>query len=251
MPLIANSQGNYRFLPGISPYSSGVIANDGFEIVHATLERPVPWHAGLLGVRQYLADQDRGQHALCGVELRCPRPHTLQGFIEFNTQYRSLLTEWEMMVDGVNPVARTNVAPVVNPPSETVLFGFSYTRPSAATRPTFVVAGGGELLDGGLDRRLIVRSGETSEDAMLEKTRRVVEIMSGRLDGLGATNDLLSTIDVYSSHPVQQGLAEVILPGLPAAAQLGVRWFYSRPPIEDIEFEMDMRGVVHDIVVAM
>jgi hypothetical protein len=44
-------------------------------------------------------------------------------------------------------------------------------------------------------------------------------------------------------------LAEVIVPGLPAAAHLGVRWYYSCPPVRDIEFEMDMRGVVKDIVI--
>ena len=39
------------------------------------------------------------------------------------------------------------------------------------------------------------------------------------------------------------------IPGLPAAARLGVRWYYSRPPVKDIEFEMDLRGVVRDVVI--
>ena len=34
--------GDYRFLPGIAPYSSGVVATPGHQIVHATLhEEPV------------------------------------------------------------------------------------------------------------------------------------------------------------------------------------------------------------------
>ena len=37
-----NPKGGYRFLPGIEPYSSGVIAEPGFEIVHVTLSSPVP-----------------------------------------------------------------------------------------------------------------------------------------------------------------------------------------------------------------
>jgi len=57
----------------------------------------------------------------------------------------------------------------------------------------------------------------------------------------------ISVIDVYTEHPLQQILSDVIKPGLPAAAWLGVHWFHSRPPVKEIEFEMDMRGVVQDI----
>ena len=37
-----------------------------------------------------------------------------------------ILEDWGLFVDGVNPVARTNVAPEVNPPSRPVLFGFEF-----------------------------------------------------------------------------------------------------------------------------
>ena len=42
-------------------------------------------------------------------------------------------------MDGINPVARTNVAPAVNPAPEPALYGFSYTVRSNAKRKTFVV----------------------------------------------------------------------------------------------------------------
>ena len=35
--------GGYRFVPGISAFSSGVVATSGWEIVHATLAAPVLW----------------------------------------------------------------------------------------------------------------------------------------------------------------------------------------------------------------
>ena len=41
--LRAHPSGSYRFLPGISAFSSGVVATPGWEIVHATLGTPVPW----------------------------------------------------------------------------------------------------------------------------------------------------------------------------------------------------------------
>jgi hypothetical protein len=242
-----NPRGGYAFLPGIEPYSSGVIAEPGWEIVHATLARPLAWHEGLLSIRRYLEQLGRDRHALCGVELRCPEPFSMDGFIGFNRQYRTLLEDWEMLVDGVNPIARTNVAPVENAPRESVVDGFSYAQPSSIKRSTFVIAGGGELR-GGLDAKNIVRRGETNADAIIEKARAVVEIMRERLTCLG-DNDLLSQINVYTEHHLKQALSEVIIPAFPAAARLGVRWYYSRPPVRDIEFEMDMRGVVNDIVI--
>jgi len=59
----------------------------------------------------------------------------------------------------------------------------------------------------------------------------------------------LSTINVYTAHPLRQPLAEIIIPGISASDWLGVHWFHARPPVQDIEFEMDMRGVARHIVV--
>ena len=113
----------------------------------------------------------------------------------------------------------------------------------------FGAAGGGELPHRSLDRDRIVRVGETSAAAMLAKAECVVGIMRHRLDRLGATDDLISAIDVYTAHALQQPLAEVVMPALPAASRLGVHWFYSWPPVREIEFEMDMRGVDQEFVI--
>lgn len=247
--LKSKESGGYRFLPGISPYSSGVVAMPGFEIVHASLQSPRPWHDGLHSARRYLEGKSLTCHNLCAVELRCPQPYSMEGFIEFNKEYRRLLNAWEMMVDGLNPVARTNVAPVVDPPREAMLFAFSYTRPSDLSKPTFVVAGGGELPDGDLTERRIVRVGETSPEALIEKAKCVAQIMNSRLQGLGGSGELLTVLDVYTVHALRPLLESVLVSWLPAIASRGVHWFYTRPPIVDIEFEMDMRGVVCEEVV--
>jgi hypothetical protein len=171
----------------------------------------------------------------------------MDGFIDFNRDYRALLDEWDIPVGGENPVARTNVAPVVSPPGETTLFGFSYAKPSDTEATTFVIAGGGELPTRKLDEQRIVRLGEVTPEAMLDKARCVVDIMRTRLEGLGAVDEQLTMIDVYTAHDLRASLAEVLIPGLPSAAQIGVRWFYTRPPIVNIEFEMDMRGVRQEL----
>lgn len=242
-------RGGYQFLPGIEPYSSGVIAARGHEIVHARLSEPVAWKQGLISARRHLEQIGLSHHALCGVELRCSEPHSMDGFIEFNQQYRALLDDWDVPVDGENPIARTNVAPVCAPPDQTVLYGFSYAQPSDVNQPTFVVAGGGELPHRELNARHIVRCGDVSADALLEKGRCVIDIMQTRLDRLNADVRLVSSISVYCAHPTHRILQEVIIPGLAAAARIGVQCFYARPPIRDIEFEMDLRGVRREFVV--
>ena len=46
MPLTDHPAGDYRFLPGIAPYSCGVVSAPGFEIAHVTLHRPAPYGHG-------------------------------------------------------------------------------------------------------------------------------------------------------------------------------------------------------------
>ena len=53
----------------------------------------------------------------------------------FNAGYARILESWGLFVGGVNPVARTNIAPEVDPPTEPVLYGFSYSRPSDSSLP--------------------------------------------------------------------------------------------------------------------
>src|SRR5262245_8817205 len=163
MTLIDHPEGDYRFLPGIAPYSRGVVSAPGFEVVHATLQRPLPYRRGFDRIERHLDSLGRPRAALCGIELRSPRPFTFDGFAEFNAGYARILEGWGLFVGGVNPVARTNVAPGVEPPPEPVLYGFSYARPcDPSLPPTFVVAGAGELPEGVLSPEAIVRGGETT-----------------------------------------------------------------------------------------
>ena len=127
MPLTTQPAGDYCFLPGIAPYSCGVVSRPGFEIVHVTFQQPVPYRRAFARIEEFLAAQQRPQAALCGIELRSPRPYSFSGFADFNAAYAKTLEGWGLLVDGVNPVARTNVAPVLDPPSEPALYGFSVT----------------------------------------------------------------------------------------------------------------------------
>lgn len=248
MPLIDHPTGGYRFLAGIAPYSRGVASSPGHEIVHAVIRRPVPHLQGFDLVERHLDSEGRPRAALCGVELRCPSPYSFEGFAEFNAGYAKILEGWGLFVDGVNPVARTNVAPELTPPAEPTLHGFSYTRPCDAGRPpTFVVAGAGELPEGVLRPEAIVRAGDDSAEAIGAKALFVMRLMEERLVDLGAGWPDVTDINIYTVHPIDRLLPGVVLNRAGPAAAHGARWTYSRPPIVGIEYEMDLRGVRAEI----
>ena len=114
--LVNHPGGNYLFAPGGEAFSDGVVSAPGYEIVRVTLKELLPWRQGFDLIDAFLKEQGRPRQALCAIELRCARPFTAEGFTEFNQGYRSLVSDWRILVDGVNPMARTNVAPVVGPP---------------------------------------------------------------------------------------------------------------------------------------
>ena len=243
MQLVDHPTGNYRFLPGIAPYSCGVVSSPGFEIVNVTFQRPVAYRTGFERIARLLDEQGRPKTALCAVSLRSPRPYSFQGFAEFNAEYTSILERWGVFVDGTNPIARTNVAPVIDPPSEPVLYGFAFTKPCPGDRPTtFIVAGAGELPEGILSRDAIVALGDTSPRGLAVKARFVMDLMESRLQGLGLAWASVSNANVYTAHSITELLPAVILSRMAAAAIHGVHWYFSRPPIDEIEFEMDLRG---------
>lgn len=222
-----------------------MVAAAGHEIVYATLRAPVPWREGFALIDSHLRQQPRPRAALCAISLRSPAPLTFDGFAEFNAGYRALLQSWKLLVDDDNPIARTNVAPVVAAPREPSLYAFAYTAPGVTPRPTFVVAGSGEVDE--LVAERIIRRGETSTDAMRAKAVFVMDVMQARLRALGADWPDVSAIDVYTARPIEPFLADAVLAPAGAAAVHGVRWFPSRPPIVGLEFEMDLRGVAREI----
>jgi hypothetical protein len=243
MKLLDNDRGGYRFLTGIAPYSSGVVAMDGYEVVHVTLRTPIAYRRGFEVIERHLADHGRPRHALCAVALRSPKPLSLEGFAEFNRDYLAILAEWDLLVEGHNPLARTNVAPALHAPEEASLYSFAYTVAGDVPAPTFVVAGAADVVTQALTERAIVREGETTAEAMTEKAAHVMRTMGQRVDGLQVTWSDVTRVNVYTVHAVRAYLCEVILAPLAETSVHGVHWHYARPPIVGLEFEMDLRGV--------
>lgn len=251
LQLLDQPQGNYRFLTGIAPYSAGVVALAGYEIVRVALQTPLPYEQGFQLIDRYLAALGRPAQALCAMELRLPQALSFPGFSEFNAGYQARLAERNLLLGEHNPVARTNVAPAVQPPPVPALYAFCYTVPANGTiPPTFVVAGAGDLRDqADLSPAAVVRPGETSPHALLDKAHTVMRVMQERLDGLTMTWGRVTRINIYTTQPIQPVLATVIHPQVGLAARHGVHWFYSHPPIADLAFEMDLRGVRQELCI--
>jgi hypothetical protein len=238
MQVTRHPRGGYRFIEGIPAYSAGIVADAGHEVAHVTLSSLAPWRGGFDLIDAHLAAKGHDRQALCAIQLRCPAPYTFGGFREFNARYRSVLDRWDVCVDGVNPLARTNVAPLADPPSEPCLYAFSYVRPAAdAVTPTFVVAGSGEYdeTDG------IHRAGESGVEALRAKAAWVMREMTARLEALGVGWAAVNRTNVYTVHDMGV-LSDIVLGGMGRARAHGLHWFDAFPPIEGIEFEMDVRA---------
>lgn len=244
--LVDHPGGQYRFLPAIPAYSSGVVARDGYEIVHATFLRPPALKDGFKAIDEHLTSLKLNKTALCAVELRLPRALSLEDFSSFNNGYIDVLKSWGIVLaGGVNPVARTNVAPVAAPPPEPSFHAFSYAIRSSLRQKTFVVAGSGEIGDLAKYPGDIVRRGDTSPAGIAEKTRYVLGAMEGRMRDMGVGWPDVTAIDLYTAHDLSPALLDEMLK---RSAHNAVTWNYTRPPITGIEVEMDLRGIRRELV---
>jgi hypothetical protein len=236
--------GGYRFVRGASPYSAGVVAAPGFEIERARFARPVPLEEGFRRIEAHFARVGRPKTALCACELRSPRPFTMDGFVGFNKGYIDVLKSWGLFqVDGLNPVARSNVCPELTPPASPSFFAFCYTVPGPAR--SFVVAGSGEVPEiKGAYPGQIVRRGDVSPDGLREKARWVMGEMERRLAALGAGWPDVTATQLYTVHDVHPLLAAELAPAL----HPGLTWHVARPPIVEIEYEMDCRATPRELV---
>jgi len=243
--------GGFRFIKGVFQYSAGVAAQPGFEIERVRFLKPLPLQQGFAAVERHLNSIGRPLQAFCACELRSPEPFTEAGFASFNKQYVGTLEKWGLMQNGLNPVARTNVCPEIDKPEQPSIYAFSYTVLADGSRPaSFVGAGSGEAPEGMASYRdHAIRLGDRTADGLQEKARWVLGEMERRMAALGfdwngATRAHLYT--VYDIHPFLE--AELARRG---AMRSGLTWHYARPPVQDLDYEMDVQGVYRESVLAI
>src|SRR5215470_1228527 len=219
--------GGYRFIvaPG-RPFSSGIVADAGFDLVHAVFFRPVPLAGGLESARRHVESAGRPVTALAAFELRIPEPLSREGFDAFNEPYVERMAALGLRNGDDWVTARTNVSPTTAPVGEASLYAFTYTVPGGSRPlPAFRLSGATETRHDG---------------SPADRLRSIVEALARPMGELGVSWEASTAINVYGATgaPIDEVVA-----AFGAAALQGVTWFPSRPPLRDYEFEIDARGV--------
>lgn len=240
--------GGYRYLRGVFQYSAGVAAQPGFEIERARFRRAIPLAEGFARVEAHLASIGRPTTAFCACELRSPEPFTEAGFFAFNREYVTVLRRWGIYREEANPVARSNVCPEIDPPPAPSLYAFSYTVPDQrAGTGSFVIAGSAEAQEGGGSYRdRTIRFGDQSPDALKEKARWVLGEMERRMGALRFGWSEVTATQLYTVYDVHPFLGDEIVRRGAAAA--GLTWWFARPPVSGLDYEMDVRGLARELV---
>jgi hypothetical protein len=240
--------GNYRFIPAVFQYSSGAAALPGYEIERARFDRLLPLAEGFAQVAKYIQATGRPLTSFCACELRSPAAFTEGGFRAFNQHYVKTLAEWGLFDGTVNPVARSNVCPEIDPPAEPSFYAFSFTRPSQSTTPAFVIAGGAEARGGsGSYPERIVCYRDLSPEGLKEKVRFTTREMESRLAAFGFGWKDTTAAQAYSVHDFHPVIVDELVRR--GAMRSGLTWHFARPPVIDLEYEMDCRRVMRETVI--
>jgi hypothetical protein len=180
--------------------------------------------------------------------LRSPAAFTDEGFRNFNLHYVKTLSEWGVYDGTTNPVARSNVCPEIDPPAEPSFHAFSFTRPSQSTAPSFVIAGSGESQEGNASyAERTVRYRDVSPEGIADKVRYVAGVMERRMGEFGFGWKDATDVQTYTIHDFHHVFADALVRR--GAARSGLTWHFARPPVIDLEYEMDCRRVMRELVI--
>jgi hypothetical protein len=240
--------GNYRFIPAVFQYSAGAAALPGYEIERVRFDKWLPLAEGFAAAARYIKDAGRPLTAFCACELRSPAAFTDEGFRNFNQHYVKTLAEWGIYDGTTTPVARSNVCPEIDPPSEPSFYAFSFTRPGTGSSRSFVIAGSGEAQEGAASyAERTVRYRDLSTEGIAEKVRYVVGVMEKRMAEFGYGWKDATATQTYTVHDIHSVFADAIVRR--GGARSGLTWHFARPPVIDLEYEMDCRRVAREMVV--
>jgi hypothetical protein len=242
------SAGNYRFIPAVFQYSAGAAASPGYVIERVRFDSMPPLAEGFAQIAEYIKAAGRPLTSFCACELRSPAAFTDEGFRNFNLHYVKTLAEWGLYDGKTNPVARSNVCPEIDPPVEPSFYAFSFTRPSGVNSPSFVIAGSGEAREGGATyAERTVRYRDLSADGIREKVRHVVGAMESRMGEFGFGWKDTTAAQTYTVHDFHHAIADELVRR--GATRSGLTWHFARPPVIDLEYEMDCRRVLREVVI--
>lgn len=235
--------GDYQFIvaPG-GPFSSGVTPMPGFALRRVRFQRPIPMAKGFAFIKQHLDREGRPVTALAACELRSPAAVTREQFQVFNAEYLKTLHQWGCKTGDINPLARSNLAPITEVPTEAMFFAFTYTVPESGASGDFLISGFPEIKDGG-----VLGGRDVSLKGLDVKARFVMSTLRERVDALSCDWSNVTAAQVYTVHDLRPLLEGVFAEH--NVSQLGVAWYPAWPPVIGMEFEVDVRCVRTELVI--
>jgi len=238
--IISSPQGGYSFLKGgTHPFSGGVACQKGHALTRVRFRAPQPLAEGLAKAASFIKAQNRPLAALAACELRSPAPMSLADFAAFNRRYVEVLKANGFPAEAPFPMARSNVAPTLAPPSTNTLFAFTYAT-AAAEAPAqkdYLISGKAEIID---EPRTVIAEGDPSPAGTEKKANYVFEQLRIRVEELGCQWSDVTGIQIYtprSLDPVVPLLKRLNL------GNVGVTLHPAYPPVAPYEFEVDLRSV--------
>jgi hypothetical protein len=115
--------------------------------------------------------------------------------------------------------------------------------PALEAQQSFVIAGSGEVPEGKGDYRdYIIRRGETGTEALHEKARWVLGEMERRMAFFDAGWQDTTSVQIYTVYDIHAFLGEELVSR--GASRHGLTWHYTRPPVIDLDYEMDCRRLL-------
>ncbi|HEX4191613.1 MAG TPA: hypothetical protein VHY80_00885, partial [Stellaceae bacterium] len=160
-------------------------------------------------------------------------------FAAFNRVYVEQLKANGFPAEAPFPMARSNVAPTLAPPSTNTLFAFTYSSATtdAQPHPDFLISGKAEIID---EPRQVIAEGDPSSAGTEKKASYVFEQLKLRVEELGCHWSDITGVQIYTPRALDPVLPLLKRFGL---ANVGVTLHPAFPPVAPYEFEVDVRSV--------
>ena len=235
--------GNYRFIPAVFQYSSGAAASSGFEIERVRFDSLVPLAEGFAAVAKYIAG--RGTAADLVLRLRVALAGGVhRGWLSrFNQHYVKTLAEWGLF-DGTDQSRRAQQCLPGDRPAQRAVVLRVLVHPAEQRHVA--------------DLRHCRRRGSARRHRQLSRADRALpRSQPGRVEGEGRFTVRRNGAPArrvrfrLERHHGGAGLHRARFSsgcrrrtGAPGATRSGLTWHFARPPVVDLEFEMDCRRVI-------
>jgi len=238
----------FRYVPSPgSPFSSGVVAMEGYTFLRIRLRSALPLADGLAAASREMKALGCPLNALAGLELRAPQRMTRPGFVEFNHRYITLLKQAGFPIGDTVSIARSNMVPQFDPPTvdSLVAFTFAVQQKSATTKnggPDFLTSGTPEVA---YNPNRVIAANDSSPAGMDKKARFVWDALRQTVASLGARWADISGTQIYMTEPLATVLSATRATGVLSS---GLTLYPGETPVIGFEevpyaFEADVRAI--------